>query len=268
MTEPLSVDTSRLDAAARVLGDLDVPAPPQRLTITGTDAMSAAISQVLPVIEAPVIDGLPIADSALTKTAADMATAAAMYDETDKASAGDIVRPQFDSGGAMARTQTSSAAAKAAATDTGAEAVKPATRDTAPGISASEQLSGQLASLVDKLPSAEQAAQQLGQMAPMMGSVTQSMSQQVQGLISKAQGAARNPSTPSVPPAPDTTVDDPKDQEEEKSEDDQPPAEGAEAGRPDGSRVPIGDAAPLAAPTEVTPTEVTPTDTGAPRSSV
>jgi len=247
--EPLSVDTSGLHAAAGVLGDLDVPAPPKPFAVTGTDAMSTAINEVLPIIEAPVIDGLPVAGSALLKTASDMATAADRYDATDRASAGDIAAPQFDSDDPTARRRTSSVAAKAAATDTGADTVTPVA-------SAFEQLSGQvseqLASLAEKLPSAEQVAQQLGQMAPMMGSVTQSLSGQVQGLISKAQGSGRNPAAPPAPPLPDTTVQEPKTEEERKAagaasagaeQEAAPQADGAAAGSTDGLRVPIADVA-------------------------
>ena len=265
MTEQLSVDTSGLRATAGVLGDLDVPASPKPLTVTGTDAMSAAISEVLPTIETPVIDGLPVAEAALKKTATDMATAADRYDETDSASAGDITGTQFNSDDTTA--QTSSRAAKAAATDTSAEtdtsADTDAGADTATsGVSAFEQLSGQLSeqldSLAEKLPSAEEAAQQLGQMAPMMGSVTQSLSGQVQGLMSKAQAGGQNPP---APPASDTTVEDAKTEEEKKAEEEQraadaaaagaaqeaaPQADGAAAGSTDGLRVPIAEPAPSA----------------------
>ena len=58
--------------------------------------MSTAINEVLPTIEAPVIDGLPVAEAALKKTVSNMATAADLYDETDAASAGDIAGPQLD----------------------------------------------------------------------------------------------------------------------------------------------------------------------------
>jgi uncharacterized phage infection (PIP) family protein YhgE len=259
VTEQLSVDTSGLRATAGVLGDLDVPASPKPLTVTGTDAMSAAISEVLPTIETPVIDGLPVAEAALKKTATDMATAADRYDETDSASAGDITGTQFNSDDTTA--QTSSRAAKVAATDTSAEtdtsADTDAGADTATsGVSAFEQLSGQLSeqldSLAEKLPSAEEAAQQLGQMAPMMGSVTQSLSGQVQGLMSKAQAGGQNPP---APPASDTTVEDAKAEEEQRAADAAaagaaqeaaPQADGAAAGSTDGLRVPIAEPAPSA----------------------
>jgi hypothetical protein len=238
-----------------VLDELDVPASPKPLTVTGSDAMSAAINEVLPTIETPVIDGLPTVEAALKKTATDMANAADRYDQTDSASAGDIGGSQFGSDDTTARKKTTSTAAMSAANDTGADTVKPAA-------SAFEQLSGQLseqlASLAEKLPSAEQAAQQLGQMAPMMGSVTQSLSGQVQGLMSKAQAGGQNPP---APPAPDTTVEDAKTEEEKKAEEEQkaadataagaaqeaaPQAEGAASGRTDGPRVPIADTAPRA----------------------
>jgi len=237
VTEQLSVDTSGLHAAAGVLGDLDIPASPKPLTVTGTDAMSAAISEVLPTIETPVIDGLPVAEAALKKTATDMATAADLYDETDAASAGEVAGTQFNSDGTAARMKTTS-------TDT-----------EKPPPSASQQLSEKLASLAEKLPSAEQSAQLLGQMAPMMGSVSQSLSGQVQGLISKAQASGQNPP---APPAADTTAEDTKTEEEKKAEEEQkaadaaaagvaqeaaPQADGAASGSTDGLRVPIADTA-------------------------
>lgn len=227
MIEPLSVDTSGLNAAAGVLDDLEVPTPPGPCGVAGADAMTAAINEVLPIIEAPVIDGLPTAASALKRTASDMAAAADMYDMTDKASAGAIAQSQFAGEGPKARKQSSSAAAKA-------ETVPPT-------VSAAEPLAGQLASLAGNLPSAEQSVQQLGQMAPMMGSATQSMSGQVQGLMSKAQGGGQNPA---APPAPDTTVEDPEDAEEQKADEQQKPADGAASGRGDGPGVPIPDTVP------------------------
>lgn len=250
MTEQLSVDTAGLRVAAGVLDDLDVPASPKPLTVTGTDAMSTAINQVLPTIETPVIDGLPLAEAALKKTASNMATAAGRYDETDSKSAGDITGTQFNSDDTTARRKTTPSDTPAA-NDTGADTVTPAA-------SAFEQLSGQLDSLAEKLPSAEEAAQQLGQIAPMMGSMSQSLSGQVQGLMSKAQAGGQNPS---APPAPDTTVDDAKTEEEKKAEEEQeaadaaaagapqeaaPQADGAASGSTDGLRVPIAGTAPPA----------------------
>ena len=255
MTEQLSVDTSGLRAAAGVLGDLDVPASPKPLTVSGTDAMSAAINEVLPTIETPVIDGLPTAEAALKKTATDMATAADRYDETDAASAGDVAGTQFNSDDTTARKKTSSAAATSAPTDTGADTAKPVASAFE---QLSEQLSEQLASLAENLPSAEQAAQQLGQMAPMMGSVSQGLSGQVQGLISKAQAGGQNPP---APPAADTTIEDAKTEEEKKAEEEKraaesaaagvaqeaaPQADGAASGSTDGPRVPIAEPAPSA----------------------
>jgi len=250
VTEQLSVDTSGLRAAAGVLGDLDVPASPKPLTVTGTDAMSAAINQVLPTIETPVIDGLPLAEAALKKTASNMATAADLYDETDSKSAGDITGTQFNSDDTTARKKTTPPDTPAA-NDTGADTVTPAASAFE---QLSEQLSEHLDSLAEKLPTAEEAAQQLGQMAPMMGSVSQSLSGQVQGLMSKAQAGSQNP------PGPDTTVQDAKTEEEKKAEEEQkaadaaaagaaPQADGASAGSTDGLRVPIADTAPPATTT-------------------
>jgi hypothetical protein len=213
--------------------------------------MSTAINEVLPTIETPVIDGLPLAEAALKKTASNMATAAGRYDETDSKSAGDITGTQFNSDDTTARRRTTSTK-RPAVNDTGAGTKKPVA-------SAFEQLSGQLSeqldSLAEQLPSAEEAAQQLGQMAPMMGSMSQSLSGQVQGLMSKAQAGSQNP------PGPDTTVQDAKTEEEKKAEEEQnaadaaaagatqeaaPQADGAASGTTDGLRVPIAGTAPPA----------------------
>ena len=254
MTESLSVDTAGLRAAAGVLGDLDMPQLPDPLAVTGTDAMSTAINEVLPTIETPVIDGLPVAEAALEKTASNMATAADLYDETDSASAGDIAGTQFNSDDTTARKKTTPPDTPAA-NDTGADTVTPAASAFE---QLSEQLSEQLDSLAEKLPSAEEAAQQLGQMAPMMGSVSQSLSGQVQGLMSKAQAGGQNPP---APPAADTSVEDAKTEEEKKAEEEQKAADaaaagaaqeaalqadGAASGSTDGLRVPIADTAPSA----------------------
>jgi hypothetical protein len=84
MTESLVVDPARLKAAGVTLRDQVLPAPPAPMSATGSDAVSAAINETLPIIESPVVDGLPDAQAALTNTASKIVTAADMYAETDQ----------------------------------------------------------------------------------------------------------------------------------------------------------------------------------------
>ncbi len=250
MTEPLSVDTSRLQAAARALGDLDVPEPPQRLAVAGTDAMSVAINDTLPLVEAPVIGGLPIAESAVKRTASNMSEAAGMYEETDKSSAAHIARGRTV-GAAPGTTAPAGAAARNAASTAPASAgpVSPAT-------SPSEPTTGQPSTPTGKPSSGQQGAPQLSDIGPMVGPVTQSLSQELQGLMSKAQGVVRNPGTQPVPDAAqsaavdlkdaDASNEDSKDEDSKDEDEQQSPADGAASGRAQGPVVPIADAAPPA----------------------
>lgn len=84
MTQPLIVDTLRLKRAGAALQALAVPDPPVPIAVAGTDPVSVAINESLPVIESPVSDGLPVAQSALAKTAANLLEAAYRYADTDQ----------------------------------------------------------------------------------------------------------------------------------------------------------------------------------------
>ncbi|WP_322858118.1 hypothetical protein U8D42_22990 [Mycobacterium europaeum] len=85
MTEPLVVDSSRLKAAGATLQTLVFPSAPPPIFAPGVDAVSAAINETLPVIESPVIKGLPAVESAVTRTGSSIVSAAGMYAETDQA---------------------------------------------------------------------------------------------------------------------------------------------------------------------------------------
>lgn len=85
MTEPLVVDPSRLKAAGATLRALVFPSVPPPISVPGADAISAAINETLPVIESPVIKGLPAAESAVVRTGSSIVSAAGMYAETDQA---------------------------------------------------------------------------------------------------------------------------------------------------------------------------------------
>jgi hypothetical protein len=83
MTE-LVVDPARLKAAGVTLRDQVLPVPPPPMPMTGGDSVSAAINVTLPIIESPVVDGLPDVQAALTNTGSKIVTAAQMYTDTDK----------------------------------------------------------------------------------------------------------------------------------------------------------------------------------------
>jgi len=84
MTEPLTVDPSRLQTAGAQLEGLNLPAPPPHFVAPGTDSVSAAINETLPIIESPVTDGLPKVEAALTRTGSSIVVAAGLYADTDQ----------------------------------------------------------------------------------------------------------------------------------------------------------------------------------------
>lgn len=84
MIEPLVVDPSRLKDAGTILQGLVFPVPPSPIAATGTDSISAAINETLPIIESPVIEGLPAVKAAVTRTGSSITAGADMYAETDQ----------------------------------------------------------------------------------------------------------------------------------------------------------------------------------------
>jgi hypothetical protein len=84
MTESLVVDPARLKAAGVTLRDQVLPVPQPPISATGSDSVSTAINETLPIIESPMVDGLPDAQTALTNTGTKIVTAADMYAETDQ----------------------------------------------------------------------------------------------------------------------------------------------------------------------------------------
>jgi hypothetical protein len=84
MTDSLVVDPARLKAAGITLRDQVLPASPPPISATGSDSVSSAINQTLPIIESPVVDGLPDAQTAVTNTGSKIVAAADMYAETDQ----------------------------------------------------------------------------------------------------------------------------------------------------------------------------------------
>jgi hypothetical protein len=84
MTESLVVDPARLKASGIKLRDQVLPAAPAAISAPGSDSVSAAINVTMPIIESPVVDGLPDVQAALTNTGSKIVAAADKYAETDQ----------------------------------------------------------------------------------------------------------------------------------------------------------------------------------------
>ncbi len=83
MAEPLIVESARLHAAGARLQELQFPDPPPAPAPAGSDAVSVAIGETLPIIEAPVLEGLPKVKAALDRSASNLVAAAQVYSDTD-----------------------------------------------------------------------------------------------------------------------------------------------------------------------------------------
>jgi hypothetical protein len=95
MTESLVVDPARLKAAGIAVRDQQLPQAPGPMPPAGTDSVSAAIDVTLPIIESPVIAGLPEAQAALKNTGSKIVTAADMYAQTDRRLGETVSKAQF-----------------------------------------------------------------------------------------------------------------------------------------------------------------------------
>ena len=89
------VDPSRLEAAGNALRELEFPVPPSPIAAAGTDSVSAAINETLPIIESRVTDGLPAVQAALKKTGSSIAAAAGIYADTDSRLSDHLTQVQF-----------------------------------------------------------------------------------------------------------------------------------------------------------------------------
>jgi hypothetical protein len=248
MTETLVVDPSRLKAAGITLRGLVLPGAPPPIYATGTDSVSAAINETVPVVESPVVDGLPVVNAAVTRTGSNIATAAGMYAETDQALGDHVGKVQF-----LAAGQEQ---AKRAVADQPVSALA----DQVLGATAAASVAGE--ALGTPIPAVPLDLDQVSKATQ----ATQPVSQGMQNIMSSMQqftGSMGNMGNASAPPAQlasDTTnaeqsdkaqlVDETKkDDEEEK----QPEAlaDGAAPGDQASGSVPVQ--APTAGRPETTP---------------
>ncbi|ORW98979.1 hypothetical protein AWC29_28710 [Mycobacterium triplex] len=199
------------------------------MTAPGTDSVSAAINQTLPIIESPVVKGLPEAQAALANTGSKIVTAADMYAQTDQRLGESVGKVQF------------LAASEPAGTD------QPASASGMLGAQATDKKSGDKdGKKDDKKPHPAKPAD-LSQFAA-MSQAAQPLSQGLQTVMSTAQQAGQGMGNAGAAPA--KLADDTKKDDTTKP-DDAPVAEsqlvdattkdsdGAASGKPGSGSAPV-----------------------------
>jgi hypothetical protein len=191
MTEQLIVDPTRLKPAAAKLQGLVFPVPPSPIVAPGTDSVSAAINETLPIIESPVIDGLPAVKAALTRTGSSIVAAADIYADADQKLGEHVSSVQFlsagekiQSGGAGDRPVGAAADQPVgAAADQSAEAETPGTP-----IGVTPSTPRPALPLDQIVPQLNQMAGTLSPLAQNVSQVSQSITQSVQGATGSMSG--------------------------------------------------------------------------------
>ncbi|OBI59761.1 hypothetical protein [Mycobacterium sp. E796] len=238
MTEPLEVDPPRLKAAGNTLRGLVFPAAPAPILASGTDAVSAAINQTLPIIESPVLDTLSDAKAALTATGSNIVTAANMYAETDRTLGDHVGGVRFLAAGEHPARGASADGAVGATADKPADGETPGTPDPAPQ---------------PTTPAVDQLPTQVGQLAAMAGAMAP-VTQQMQTVMSTVQGAAGSAgSAGAAPPSEDAQlVDETKTPDAEEDPQTGSLSDGATSGDQASGTVPVQPTIrPETAPSEI-----------------
>jgi hypothetical protein len=197
MTESLVVDPARLEAAGVAVRDQVLPAPPPPMSAPGADSVSAAINQTMPIIESPVVKGLPDVQAALTNTGSKIVTAAGMYAKADQLLGEQVSKVQF------------LAAAEPAATDqpAGAAAPKLLGAQTTDKKTDDKKTDGKDGKKDDKTPQPA-VPSNLNQLSA-MSQAMQPLTQGLQSVMSSAQQAGQGMgSAAPAKLADDTTKDD------------------------------------------------------------
>jgi hypothetical protein len=235
MTDSLVVDPARLKTAGIALRDQVLPVSPPPISATGSDAVSAAINQTLPIIESPVVDGLPDAQTALTNTGSKIVTAADMYAETDQLLGEHVGTVQF----LAARDQQSAGAAT--------EQPVSATAGQLLGAEIADKSGEAIAKINDLTPSVAAVTTNLNQVS----TVTQAAQPVTQGLqsvmssVQQATGSMGNAGAAPAKLADDTKSDDTEKSDESTTGDTQlvdattADSDGAAAGRQGSGSVPV-----------------------------
>lgn len=215
MIEPLVVEPSRLETAGNTLRELPFPVPPAPIVAPGSDPVSAAVNVTLPIIESPVVDGLPAVKAALTRTGSSIAAAAGMYTDTDQRLGDRLTQVEF-----LATADKSGAAASG---------------DKPEGAPVDDEKPSPTPTPKPVTPTPQPA--EMAGAAGMLGSVMQPM----QSAMGSMQGAGATPAQLA-----DSTKPDDQAREENKS-DDEAESEGPAEGAAPGTQTP--EAVPTRAPT-------------------
>jgi hypothetical protein len=201
MTESLVVDPARLKAAGVTLRDQVLPVPPPPISATGSDSVSTAINETLPIIESPMVDGLPDAQTALTNTGSKIVTAADMYAETDQLLGEHVGTVQF----LAARDQQPAGAAT--------EQTVSATAGQLLGAEAADKTSDDTADKKANPTPSQAVPTNLNQLSAMT-QATQPVTQGLQTVMSSVQQATGGMGNAGAPPA--KLADDTKNDDTEK----------------------------------------------------
>jgi ESX secretion-associated protein EspJ len=181
MTESLRVDPLRLKRAGKTLQEIAFPAPPPPIFAAGADPVSAAVNQTSPIIESPVIAGLPAVEAAIKRTGFSIVTAAGLYAETDQALAEHVDSVQFSATAQRSAVRASTPALMSAT------ATQPADGET-PSEPAPEP---QPDNAVPGFDDINTSLGQLNGVAQALGPVTQTL-QSIMSSVQQATGSMGN----------------------------------------------------------------------------
>jgi hypothetical protein len=223
MTDSLVVDPARLQAAGVTVRDQVLPTSPLPISATGSDSVSAAINATLPIIESPVVDGLPDAQTALTNTGSKIVTAADMYAETDQLLSEHVGTVQFLSASDQQPTGT------ATERPISAGVAQPLAAETAD--KTNDEGAGQNATA----PPSPAATANLNQLAAMT-QATQPVTQGLQTVMSGVQQATGSMGSAGAQPA---KLADDTESDDTKTPDEPPIGDGAASGTQGSGSVPV-----------------------------
>jgi hypothetical protein len=147
------------------------------MSASGADSVSAAINVTLPIVESPVVKGLPEIQAALINTGSKIVTAADRYAETDQLLGEHLGKVQFLAAREPAATEQPASAA--AGQRLGAEKTDKKTDDKTPDKKDDKKSHPAVPNNLDQLAAMTQAAQP---MAQGMQSIMQGVQQSAGGM--------------------------------------------------------------------------------------
>lgn len=222
MAQPLIVDTLRLKSAGAALQGLAVPDPPAPIAVAGTDPASVAINETLPVIESPVIEGLPVVQAALAKTASNLLAAAYRYADTDQQLSRPLAQQEFVTSRGVAQGSSAASQADQPVSMTQSEPEETPAADQPPHPAVPSD------ALQEASGNAAEMGQQFNQIMGTAGTFTQS-------IFQSAQGASQ-----SQPLADQALEDGEKTDTDEEEQPVEEVVDGAAPGDEAGQKVPTG----------------------------